>query len=86
MVHGEENKTVLEYSLQPPEDNSVIMNPNPPFCEAWNPNPPSQRSRAYIRDDMPKIVTKHFPSSWKLTTHIRIHTGEKHCTQMLYLF
>ncbi|GIY69794.1 hypothetical protein CDAR_614491 [Caerostris darwini] len=39
MVHGEENQTVSAYSLQPSEGNSAIVNQNPQFCEAWNPNP-----------------------------------------------
>ncbi|GIY20908.1 hypothetical protein CEXT_773991 [Caerostris extrusa] len=32
-------ETESGYSLQPSEDNSAIMNQNPKFCEAWNPNP-----------------------------------------------
>ncbi|GIY34793.1 hypothetical protein CDAR_46821 [Caerostris darwini] len=39
ILQGEENQTESAYSLQPSEDNSAIINQNPPFCEAWNPNP-----------------------------------------------
>ncbi|GIZ04520.1 hypothetical protein CEXT_267681 [Caerostris extrusa] len=38
-VHSEENETKSGYSLQPFEDNSVLINQTPQFCEAWNPNP-----------------------------------------------
>ncbi|GIY15671.1 hypothetical protein CDAR_609651 [Caerostris darwini] len=39
IVQGEENQTESAYSLQPSENNSAIINRNPLFCEAWNPNP-----------------------------------------------
>ncbi|GIY48277.1 hypothetical protein CDAR_92651 [Caerostris darwini] len=41
MVHGDENQTVSAYSLQSSEYNSMIMNQNPQFIEAWNANPPA---------------------------------------------
>ncbi|GIY15672.1 hypothetical protein CDAR_609661 [Caerostris darwini] len=36
---GEEIQTKSTYLLQPSEDNSAIVDQNPQFCEAWNPNP-----------------------------------------------
>ncbi|GIX75258.1 hypothetical protein CEXT_400841 [Caerostris extrusa] len=36
---GEENQTKSTYLLQPFEDNSAIIDQNPQFCAAWNPNP-----------------------------------------------
>ncbi|GIY79105.1 hypothetical protein CDAR_609201 [Caerostris darwini] len=39
IVHDEEYQTESAYSLQPTEANRAIINPNPQFCEPWNPYP-----------------------------------------------
>ncbi|GIY78465.1 hypothetical protein CEXT_570241 [Caerostris extrusa] len=40
LSHGQESQYESTHLLQPSEDDSAIMNPNPQFPEAWNPNHP----------------------------------------------